>query len=699
MSSKSLTSLKPVILGNDDYEEPTVNQVFSSTCEETAVKQVFSPDNSYSSFQCGQRVTSLLNINVTPRNLVNVTQENVSSLFTEITDDTTNMHVPSQNIHNVLQLFRQLPKDMFLSQILSDFHSDEMDLKQLRNTLFSELKTLADFPFPIGSELKRRKKPKIGESTAVKLCNDIYVLASVFEGASFDDMKELLSISKYNQDSTQNDAICIDSSDTSVSCKHDSDIALFRSMLTTIQADVFTLKQENKSLREDYREELKSIKDDVILLKTDITETIDKLQETANDCKQVVDRVTDDRLNGITRVKNDLKLVQFDMKTLNENLDARCNELVNKFSLVPKLDKRLSKLEQKCAISKESPSDYVTSLKSTCEASIQTPVGNDSPPFVAKKITLTRENNDNECTGKLVQCPITNKFYRQLADNKPTNSAKSDPDFLAHSNTQSDHTLLKQQPTLCVSEATDTYVDSACSYFQDSSQNPSNVGHGDVISVPVRNRFDALHDDRVNSHISYSEALKRPVLSVNDSCNASAASIPVRISDRRKRNGNTTGQAPSLNSQEARSKQGSHQAFVGSAGNEQDYEDDDFSQHIRRKSSRFYIGGFKPSITEMKLCSYVQRRGVHVSWINIRRYHDQDRAVIQLNVDADKGSRLLEDGFWPEEVVCRPWYPRSVLRKRMQRRSNWVETGTYDYAHEYSTDDSNSLRNFTRNID
>ena len=173
----------------------------------------------------------------------------------------------------------------------------------------------------------------------------------------------------------------------------------------------------------------------------------------------------------------------------------------------------------------------------------------------AKVIYFTRENNDNECTGKLVQCPITNKFYRQLADNKPTNSAKSDPDFHAHSNTQSDHSLLKQQPTLCVSEATDTYVDSACSYFQDSSQDPSNVGHGDVISVPVRNRFDALHDDRVNSHISYSEALKRPVLSVNDSCNASA----VRISDRRKRNGNTTGQAPALNSQEARSKQGSYQ--------------------------------------------------------------------------------------------------------------------------------------------
>ena len=87
----------------------------------------------------------------------------------------------------------------------------------------------------------------------MKLCNDIYVLASLFEGASFEDMKELLSISKFNNENTQNDTVCIESSDTNVSCKHDSDISLFRSMLTTIQADMFSLIQENKSLREDYQ--------------------------------------------------------------------------------------------------------------------------------------------------------------------------------------------------------------------------------------------------------------------------------------------------------------------------------------------------------------------------------------------------------------------------------------------------------------
>ena len=107
---------------------------------------------------------------------------------------------------------------------------------------------------------------------------------------------------------------------------------------------MFSLKHENKSLREDYKKELKSIKNskaDVILLKTDITESIDKLQETATDCKQVVDRVRDERYNGVTRVKNDLKIMQFDIKLLNDNLDSKCNDLTKKFSLVPKLEKTL----------------------------------------------------------------------------------------------------------------------------------------------------------------------------------------------------------------------------------------------------------------------------------------------------------------------------------------------------------------------
>ena len=89
-----------------------------------------------------------------------------------------------------------------------------------------------------------------------------------------------------------------------------------------------------------------------------------------------------------------------------------------------------------------------------------------------------------------------------------------------------------------MSDATDTNANSTYNYFQDSCCDPSNDVHHSVIDVPVSNRFEALHDDRVNSNLSYREALKRPVQSSPESCNLPTASIPVRISERRKRNVN-----------------------------------------------------------------------------------------------------------------------------------------------------------------
>ena len=121
----------------------------------------------------------------------------------------------------------------------------------------------------------------------MKLCSDIYILTSIFAGAPFEDMKGLLSVSKANTDHTQNDTVCIDYPAVLATgidcCKHDSDLALFRSILTTVQEDIFSLKQENTTLRDEYKHDLKSIRADVVLLKTDITEVIDKLQSAASE--------------------------------------------------------------------------------------------------------------------------------------------------------------------------------------------------------------------------------------------------------------------------------------------------------------------------------------------------------------------------------------------------------------------------------
>ena len=209
MNEQTLTTLQPIILGNDDYEETSLKQMYSPECEETCVKHVYSPDDSQ--IQCSQRVTSLLNVNISSRNLINVTPENVSNLYEDMISSSNNILSLSQSVKNLKQSYRQVPKDLFLSQLLSDYHSDEIELKHLRALVFSELKNLEEFPYSLGAELERRKNSKMGETTAKKLCSDIHILTSIFDGAPFEDMKVLLSVSKNNTDLTQNDTVCIDS--------------------------------------------------------------------------------------------------------------------------------------------------------------------------------------------------------------------------------------------------------------------------------------------------------------------------------------------------------------------------------------------------------------------------------------------------------------------------------------------------------
>ena len=85
-----------------------------------------------------------------------------------------------------------------------------------------------------------------------------------------------------------------------------------------------------------------------------------------------------------------------------------------------------------------------------------------------------------------------------------------------------------------------------------------------------------------------------------------------------------------------------------------------------------------------------------VTWINIRRYEDQNRAVIQINVDSEKGVRLLERGFWPEGVVCRPWYTRNVYRQKLISKSYRAEMGTDVYK---AAMDNSNMPHYSVNVD
>ena len=83
-----------------------------------------------------------------------------------------------------------------------------------------------------------------------------------------------------------------------------------------------------------------------------------------------------------------------------------------------------------------------------------------------------------------------------------------------------------------------------------------------------------------------------------------------------------------------------------------------FQKYVIRRPKRFYVGGFEPSITEPKIKSYIQKRGLKVSMVTIfRKPRYGNSVVIRVNIEDDENACYMSDDpcFWPQGVICKPW--------------------------------------------
>ncbi|MCG7879140.1 MAG: hypothetical protein N0C90_22820 [Candidatus Thiodiazotropha endolucinida] len=208
---------------------------------------------------------------------------------------------------------------------------------------------------------------------------------------------------------------------------------------------------------------------------------------------------------------------------------------------------------------------------------------------------------------------------------------------------------------------------SGISNIQQVNQNmPITDYSTDHFNCAVSNRFDELASG--GEQRSHNEHTDTDVHSHFGS--ESRTEIPVVIS--RRENGRVRSRPQSRHNvrQRTRIQQSEQQLDIDMANDVADVDnDDDFVTHVRRRTKRYYVGGFLPSISEKKIRNYASRRGVTLTWVNIHRYEQQNRAVIRVNVDSEFGYRLMEYGFWPKGVTCRPWFSKGHYENRYLNKS------------------------------
>lgn len=125
-------------------------------------------------------------------------------------------------------------------------------------------------------------------------------------------------------------------------------------------------------------------------------------------------------------------------------------------------------------------------------------------------------------------------------------------------------------------------------------------------------------------------------------------------------------------------------------------------ERVRKKTKRFYIGGFGKRV-RLDYLDYITRKSPKVTMIRVfpsRAF--KDRVVLRENVEADENTDLLlQDGFLPERYTCRPWLSRSQLRKSSIPQTQNVNVARVSDKSSYinSTDCHNRYLSLASKID
>lgn len=229
-----------------------------------------------------------------------------------------------QEVLNKLQgLFKGLPREMFVNRLLLNEASCEVTLDKYRSVLFEELKESEEFPFGLQCELKRRVHTRNGDTVPVKLAYDVHSLMSVIEGGDYSDLKDMLRSNSCKTSSQRQRSQSTSGLNNSTMnlCEYSVDIKELSQNMSTVKAEILTLKQKIVAVESTRSSELQTLKSTVLTLKSDLTMLSSTVTKAVTEIKLTVERLESAKSLGVANLKNELRLVKQTVNDLQDTVE------------------------------------------------------------------------------------------------------------------------------------------------------------------------------------------------------------------------------------------------------------------------------------------------------------------------------------------------------------------------------------------
>lgn len=650
----------------DDGYQPTYHELSPVSLSENEHFAPLTPSENDSSLTAGQK----LEPESPAVNVDNVIEMLQSASQNAILDGVPTYHVSrltEEQLQQLLVLFRGLPLTFFIGSLKRAYGECEAKLDSVRTDLFELVKQKENCPYQ-NSEIKKRIQTRNGEQLTDKLSRDIHTLLSVVDGEEFlsSEMRELVSTKKPPRSIS---GVSTDETHSPARPKTQaSDVSLVQDMVSGLRADLLCFKQVYSANESARSEQIKLLKDTTISLKSDLNHLRESVLNNIREIKLCVHRIENERVSCTVKMKNELKLLNENVRSVEDNLDCAVNNLSLKIDNVSS-KKGSTKAHKKANLAKQADTGFsmntsknipesnmsnsnIIDLCSPDQTCIERDSCTDKATTSGGSFLTHSQNNPRADTNVRPQVPMSSSVIEKAVTHQSLVSKSPDP------NPRSDPTtLLTLRP--------------------DSHSGNPQLGVGPQSQLtnsppkdPVSPLYYAVRADNRAHSVSQQGEKSLPSSGVSGPNKTTVShsvpnierTIPTRVtnapirkdSDFAYRNFGISGNI-------------SGSAVCGGV----DDDEGEFRQFVRRRVKSFFIGGFKGTITEDKLSRYVSKRGPSVAKIYVVRNKIYDSAYIKLTVEDNEQAVWLENPyFWPEGVRCRPWKVRRGYERAGPRDFN-----------------------------